>query len=294
MVTIGNFDGVHRGHQVLLDAARRAGSPVVAVTFDPHPAELFVPAHAPKRLTTLRRRIELLTEHGADEVRVLAFDDAMAALEPAEFVARVLVGELQASAVVVGENFTFGAKAAGNAGLLHTLLEARGTTVRTVGLSEAGDLGGQPFCSTLVRDLVATGRVAEAGVVLGRPHEVEGVVQRGDGRGRELGFPTANVAVDDRLAVPADGIYAGRVDVDGRLHDAAISVGTNPTFGPNSRRVESYLIDTGWIDLYDRAIRVEFVDQLRPMERFDGVAALIAQMHDDVIAAREVLAATRL
>lgn len=291
VVTIGNFDGVHRGHQHLLDVARAAGSPVVAVTFEPHPAELFAPERVPRRLTTLARRIDLLGQHGADEVRVLAFDREMAALSPAQFIDRVLVDELQASAVVVGENFRFGARAAGDVGFLQTELAGLGCAVRAVALAEAGELDGTPFCSTLVRELIDAGRVAQAAIVLGRPPEVEGVVQRGDGRGRDLGFPTANIGVDERTAVPADGIYAGRVEIDAVRHPAAISVGTNPTFGVNARRVESYLLDSA-VDLYDRRIRVEFVEYLRPMEHFDTVEALVAQMHDDVSAVRGVLHAT--
>jgi riboflavin kinase/FMN adenylyltransferase len=142
-----------------------------------------------------------------------------------------------------------------------------------------------------VRELVASGRVAEASVVLGRSHEVTGTVRRGDGRGRDLGFPTANVPVDERYAVPADGVYAGRLVVDGRSHDAAISVGTNPTFAGTERRVESFLIDvTAGIDLYDREVRVEFIDRLRGMEHFDSIDALVAQMHEDVHQTREILA----
>jgi riboflavin kinase/FMN adenylyltransferase len=291
-ITIGNFDGVHRGHQHLLDVARDIGGPVVAVTFDPHPAELFAPDRAPKRLTTLPRRIELLKQHGADEVRVLAFTRDMAALPAAEFIQRVLVDELHASAVVVGENFRFGSKAAGDVDLLQAELERLGCQVRGVVLADAGNLDGRPFCSTLVRDLVAAGQVAEAAVVLGRPHEVEGKVKRGDGRGKGLGFPTANVPVDDRIAVPADGVYAGWLVAEGMRHPAAISVGTNPTFGESPRRVESYLLDMGDVDLYEATVRAEFVEHLRPMEQFDTVEALVAQMHDDVSATRSVLSAT--
>ena len=292
VVTVGAFDGVHRGHQHLLAAAGEFDGPVVAVTFDPHPAELFAPDRAPKRLTSMDRRIELLKRHGADEVRVLAFDRDMASWPAPEFIRRVLVDELHASAVVVGENFRFGARAAGDVELLRTALAEFLGRVRAVTLAEAGDLDGRPFCSTLVRELVDAGRVAEAATVLGRAHEVEGAVRQGEGRGRDLGFPTANVPVDDRLATPADGVYAGRLVAEGVSHQAAISVGTNPTFGETSRRVESYLLDAGDINLYDQHVRVEFVEHLRAMERFDTVEALVAQMRDDVSAARSILAAT--
>ncbi len=299
VVTIGNFDGVHRGHQHLLDVARDFGGPVIAVTFDPHPTAVFAPDQAPKLLTTFARRIDLLQQNGADEVRALAFDREMAAWTPEEFVRTVLVGELHAKAVVVGENFRYGSRASGDVDLLRADLGEFGCLVTGVDLGEAGGVDGESFSSTFVRELVASGRVAEAAVVLGRPHEVSGVVRRGDGRGKDLGFPTANVPVDERYAVPSDGVYAGRLVVDGQGHDAAISVGTNPTFAGTERRVESFLIDpsvspsasaSGGIDLYDRAVRVEFVERLRGMETYDSIDALVAQMHDDVAETRGILA----
>lgn len=291
VVTIGNFDGVHRGHQHLLTAAAAAGRPVVAVTFDPHPAKLFAPDRAPKLLCTLERRIELLREHGADEIRVLDFDREVAGWSPEEFIERVIVGQLQATAVVVGENFHFGARAAGDVATLTAAGAAAGFTAE--GLSLATSIGGdssEVLCSTLVRDRIAVGDMPGAAAVLGRPHEVSGIVKRGDGRGKDLGFPTANVPVDETYAVPPDGVYAGFVVVSGERHRAAISVGTNPTFGGVERRVESFVLDMpGGIDLYDRDIRVEFIQRLRSMEAFDSVDALVAQMHDDVAAARELL-----
>jgi riboflavin kinase/FMN adenylyltransferase len=291
VVTIGNFDGVHRGHQHLLAAAAAAGRPVVAVTFDPHPARLFAPDSAPKLLCTLERRIELLREHGADEIRVLAFDHEVAGWSPAEFIERVIVRELRATAVVVGENFHFGAQAAGNVATLAAAGPSAGFTAEGVSLATSIGGGGpeEVLCSTLVRDHIAAGDMAGAAAVLGRPHEVSGVVLAGDGRGKDLGFPTANVPVDETYAVPPDGVYAGFVVV-GERHQAAISVGTNPTFGGVERRVESFVLDApGGIDLYERAIRVEFIQRLRGMETFDTVDALVAQMHDDVAVARELL-----
>jgi riboflavin kinase / FMN adenylyltransferase len=294
VVTIGNFDGVHRGHQQLLARAGAIGRPVVAVSFDPHPARVFVPDTAPPLLCTLARRVELLKAHGADEVRLLAFDREMASWSPGEFVDRVIVAELRASAVVVGENFRFGSRAAGDVEFLRTAGESRGFVAEglgLVGVAEALDGPSGVYCSTLARDLIAAGDLRGAAVVLGRPHEVIGTVRRGDGRGKDLGFPTANVPVDETYAVPPDGVYAGYVNVDGERHQAAISVGTNPTFGVVERRVESYVLDApGGIDLYDREIRVEFIQRLRGMEAFDTVEALVAQMHDDVAEAREVLA----
>ena len=211
----------------------------MAVTFDPLPREVLAPDRAPKRLTTVERRVELLRVHGADEVRVLAFSREMAGWSPEEFIERVLVDELKASAVVVGENFRFGSQAAGDVDLLRSAGIEAGFAVE--GLVLEG--GAEPFSSTLVRAHVAAGRLPEAAAVLGRPHEVSGVVVEGDRRGRSLGFPTANVPVDDAYAVPPDGVYAGRLDIGGEVLPAAISVGTNPTFDGHDRRVESYVID---------------------------------------------------
>ncbi|WP_374999585.1 bifunctional riboflavin kinase/FAD synthetase [Aeromicrobium sp. CTD01-1L150] len=288
VVTVGNFDGVHRGHQYVLARTRETGRglPVVAVTFDPHPLAIIAPDHAPRRLTTIERRIDLLHEHGADEVRVLDFTREMAAWSPEEFILRVVVDQLRAAHVVVGSNFRFGAKAAGDVDLLRTVGSQAGFTVEGLEL----DGGEQPFSSTLIRALVAEARLPEAADVLGRPHEVTGMVVEGDRRGRDLGFPTANVPVDESFAVPPDGVYAGRLITSGEALPAAISVGTNPTFGGHERRVESYIIDHGHdLDLYRQQVRVEFVERLRGMDAFDSVAALVAQMHDDVTAAREIL-----
>lgn len=289
-LTIGNFEGVHRGHQALLARTReRAGSDVVvAITFDPHPAALFAPERAPLRLTTLERRIELLHAHGADEVRVLDFTREMAGRSPQEFVEQVVLEQCHARAVVVGDGFRFGAKAAGTIETLRAEGEQHGFVADEVTL--LGD--GEVFSSSRVRAAIAAGDVAEAARILGRPHEVEGVVVVGDRRGRDLGFPTANVPVDPTYAVPPDGVYACRVVVDGgeRL-PAATSVGTNPTFeGVAGRRVESYVLDRDDLDLYGRSIRVEFVALLRPMVAFDSVDALVEQMGRDVDAARRALA----
>jgi riboflavin kinase/FMN adenylyltransferase len=261
--------------------------PIVAVTFDPHPLAVIAPGHAPRRLTTLQRRVELLRAHGADEVRVLAFDAEMAGWSPEEFMRTVIVEQLRASLVVVGDNFRFGHKAAGNVELLKAAGLQHGFDVE--GLAIVND--GGALSSTRVRELVAAGDLVGAAVVLGRPHEVSGVVRRGDQRGRDLGFPTANVPVDESYAVPPDGVYAGRVvRADGERLPAAISVGTNPTFDGAERRVESYVLDRTDLDLYDESIRVEFVERLRGMVKYEGIDALVAQMHDDVERARGLLA----
>lgn len=285
-ITIGTFDGVHRGHQALVERTRAAGSPVVAVTFEPHPVEVFAPDKAPQRLTTVERRVELLHVSGADEVRVLAFDREMAGWSPREFIDRVIVGELQATTVVVGENFTFGSKAAGNCDVLREVGAEVGFSVDEVGL-----LGGDPpWSSTRVRTAIAAGDIRTAADILSRPHEVEGVVVRGQQRGRQLGFPTANVPVDERFAVPPDGVYATRVvRASGERLPAATSVGTNPTFGEHDRRVEAYVLDRTDLDLYGERVRVEFVERLRGMVAFDGMEPLVEQMARDVEMTRTLL-----
>ena len=288
LVTIGNFDGVHRGHQAVLAqcGTHHAELPIAAVTFDPHPLAVIAPEHAPRRLTTLERRVELLRAHGADEVRVLAFDAEMAGWSPEDFVHRVIVEQLHADLVVVGENFRFGHKAAGDLAFLREAGALHGFDVE--GLAIVSD--GGALSSTRVRELVAAGDLPGAALVLGRPHEVSGVVRRGDQRGRDLGFPTANVPVDEAYAVPPDGVYAGWVvRTDGERLPAAISVGTNPTFDGVERRVESYVLDRTDLDLYDQAIRVEFVERLRGMVAYEGVDPLVVQMHEDVAQTRRAL-----
>ena len=294
VVTIGNFDGVHLGHRHVLARARslaaslRAESPlpVVAVTFDPHPLEVIAPDHAPVRLSTLRHRISLLRAAGADFVHVLAFSKEMSAWTPDEFVQRVLVSELHAAGVVIGENFRFGHKAAGDIDFLRAAGETYGFAVDGLTL----DGGEVAYSSTLVRSLVAEGDVARAAKILGHPHTVHGVVVKGDQRGRELGFPTANMPADPDVAVPADGVYAGWViRADGDRLPAAISVGTNPTFDGVQRRIESYVLDRTDLELYGETIGVDFVEHLRGQVRFTGVDDLKATVADDVSRTRIVL-----
>ncbi len=288
LVTIGNFDGVHRGHQAVLAQCRahHADLPIAAVTFDPHPLAVIAPTHAPRRLTSLARRIELLRAHGADEVRVLAFNAEMAGWSPDEFVARVIVEQLHGALVIVGENFRFGHKAAGDLNFLRAAGERHGFDVKSLAI--VGSDGA--LSSTRVRELVAAGDLAGAADVLGRPHEVSGVVRRGDQRGRELGYPTANVPVDESIAVPPDGVYAGWVvRVSGERLAAAISVGTNPTFAGVERRVESYVLDRTDLDLYDEDIQIEFIKRLRGMVRFEEVDDLIVQMRVDIEQTRRAL-----
>ncbi len=287
VVPIGVFDGVHRGHQLVLqhavDAARRREAKVVVVTFDPHPTAILSPRHVPPMLTTLDRRLSLLKAHGADDVLVLEFTRELSRQTADEFVEQVLIDRLSAVQIVVGRNFRFGHRASGDV----ELLRKHALAVDDVPLLTAGGT----VSSTMVRDLVVHGDVEAAAAALGRLHLVEGPVVRGDARGRALGFPTANVGVDESIAVPQDGVYAGWLTrADGTRVKAAISVGTNPTFDGVERRVEAYAIDVGHeLDLYDEHVTVEFASRLRGMERFADVDELIAQMHRDVAVARDSL-----
>jgi riboflavin kinase/FMN adenylyltransferase len=293
VVTIGNFDGVHLGHQHVVRRAREVAAErgldtVVAVTFHPHPFAVLRPEHAPMTLTSIDDRVALLGEAGIDDVLVLPFDREIAAWSPEEFIDRVLVGALHAAAVVVGANFRFGNKAAGDVALLTAAGAERGFAVAGVAL----DGGPQVWSSTYVRACVSSGDVEGAAEALGRPFSVHGVVVEGDKRGRALGFPTANVPATEVAAVPADGVYAGwlrRLDT-GERFPAAISVGTNPTFdGKRERRVESYVLDRDDLELYGVEVEVCFCHHLRGMEKFDGIDALVAQMHDDVRRTRELI-----
>lgn len=300
VVSIGNFDGVHLGHRAVLRRARELadelGHRVVAVTFDPHPIAVLRPDHAPQTLTEVTTRCALLAEAGVDDVVVIPFDRDVARWTPEEFVQRVVVDGLHAAAVVVGANFRFGARAAGDVALLREIGGERGFTAEGIEL----DGGPQVWSSTYVRTCLAAGDVEGAAEALGRPFSVTGVVVRGDQRGRELGYPTANVPTHG-LAAPADGVYAGRLRVldegdplQGAWLPAAISVGTNPTFeGERDRRVESYVLPDGLeerdLDLYDRTVEVAFVAQIRGMVRFDGVEELLERMALDVERTRELL-----
>jgi riboflavin kinase/FMN adenylyltransferase len=294
VVTIGVFDGVHRGHQAIIgQAVRRArelGVRSVVVTFDPHPAEVVRPGSHPAVLTPLRRKADLLEGLGVDGLCVLPFTTEFSKLGPEEFAQDVLVEHLHSVEVVVGENFRFGHRAAGNVATLADFGSRHGFPVSGVPLLEAT---GTTFSSTYVRACVADGDVESAAVALGRDHRVEGVVVRGDSRGRELGYPTANLALERHTAVPADGVYAGRLVRDAPSGPvalpAAISVGTNPTFDGEDRRVEAYVLDFDG-DLYDQPVAVEFVSRLRGMERFGSVEELVTQMADDVRLTRERLA----
>jgi riboflavin kinase/FMN adenylyltransferase len=291
VVTIGVFDGVHRGHQTIIgQAVRRAaelGVQSVVVTFDPHPMEVIRPGSHPPVLTTSRRKAELIECLGVDGMCVIPFTKDFSKLTAAQFVHDVLVEDLHAAEVVVGENFRFGHKAAGDVPALAAFGGRFGFSVSGAPLVAEG---GTTFSSTYIRACVAAGDVTAAAEALGRDHRVEGVVVRGDRRGRQLGYPTANVELSPHSAVPADGVYAGRLirqTPDGPVHlAAAISVGTNPTFEGRERRVEAYVLDFDG-DLYGDHVGIDFAERLRGMEKFDRVEDLIAQMDADVRKTRE-------
>ena len=297
VATIGEFDGVHRGHQLIVARAREIAQvrnlPVVVITFDPHPDEVVRPGSHPPLLTTSRRRAELLAGLGADAVLVLPFSLEFSRLSPDEFVRVVLSERLHAAVVVVGDNFRFGHKAAGDVPLLGRLGEKYDFTAEGVPLLV---VDGVTISSTYIRECLAAGDVAAAADALGRPHRVEGVVVRGHMRGRGLGFPTANLETPPHTATPADGVYAGwltSLDLDGSevsRWPAAISVGTNPTFGAGERTVEAYALDRDDLDLYGAHAAIDFAARLRGTERFDSIEALVTQMHQDVTQARALTA----
>ena len=297
VVTIGVFDGVHRGHQRIVGRAAQVGEqrglPVVAITFDPHPDEVTRPGSHPPFLCSARRRAELLGGLGIDAVCVLPFTLEFSRLAPDDFVRTVLVERLHAAVVVVGEDFRFGHKAAGDVPLLAKLGEKYEFTTEGMPLLVAD---GTTLSSTSIRQMLAEGDVAAAAKALGRPHRVEGVVVRGHQRGRALGFPTANLETPPHTAIPADGIYAGwlaSLDDEGRdvqRWPAAISIGTNPTFGEGEQTVEAYALDRTDLDLYGVHAAIDFAARLRGTLRFDSVDALVEQMHRDVDQARELTA----
>lgn len=290
VVSIGFFDGVHRGHQTIIKRAVRVaqdqGVRSVVVTFDRHPMEVVAPGSEPMMLMTRERRAQALAEQGVDLVVMLPFTDELRHLSAEEFIDHVLVEPLRAVRVVVGANFRFGHKAMGDVAVLSEVGPSRGFTAEGVTLLE---LDGVVISSTEIRAAVDRGDVELAHRMLGRPHLVEGVVVRGDQRGADLGFPTANLQVDRRIAVPARGIYAGFAHLaDGREVAHATSVGVNPTFDGTQLRVEAYLLDFHE-DLYGATLGVDFRHRLRDEQRFERVEDLVAQIDADVALARRLL-----
>ena len=284
-VAIGIFDGVHRGHHEILSEAAKHGA-VTVLTFDPHPTSIFAPERTPSALVNLQDRIELLKENGAAEVVVLPFTKEFAAMSPDAFITEVLVNQLAATHVTVGANFTFGHKAAGNVDYLKE--HAQGFGVSAVHLEENR---GSAISSTRIRTLIVDGDVERANEMLTRPFYLRGPVVHGEKRGRTIGYPTANLGLADNATIPADGVYAGWLTVGEHRWQAAISIGTNPTFpGVRGRQVEAYAIDQSGLDLYDQEAKLEFGYRLRDTLKFDGLDPLLVQMKADCMRAKELTA----
>lgn len=287
VVVIGNFDGVHLGHQAVLRQARALadarGLRCVVLTFDPHPSEV-LGRGAPPLLTTLARRIELLRQHGATDVAVEPFTIELSSWSPERFVQELLADRLGSRVVVVGSNFRFGSKRAGDFDTLTTMGASCG--FEAVAAEIAGDDEG-PFSSTRVRDAIAAGEVERASRVLGRPHALSGVVEHGDARGRTIGFPTANLGGVAEM-LPSHGVYAVRVVRGGETHGGVMNVGVRPTVDGLSLRIEAHLFDFD-ADLYGATLRVDLVARLRGEQKFSGVGELKAQIAKDAEAARKAL-----
>ncbi len=288
VVALGNFDGVHLGHQAVLRRAveegRKRGARVVAATFDPHPRAVLGAGGPPGLLTPLGLRREALARYGAEEVWVIAFDLDLSRKSPREFVRDVLVGQIGAEAVVVGENFRFGHRAAGDVRDLAALMEEMGGAAYAVPVRGSGE----GISSTRIRTLIAGGAVADAADLLGRPYVLRGEVVEGDRRGRSIGFPTANVLPDPVALVPARGVYAGMVRVGGEAYAACTNVGLAPTFDRAESRVEAHLLDFEG-DLYGRVVDVGFARRIRDERRFSGVDELKEQIRRDVEEARRII-----
>ncbi len=293
-VTIGTYDGVHLGHQAVIQATRkeaeRRGLRSALVTFDPHPAMVVRPDSAPRLLVDLEQKLELIEACGVDTVLVVPFDEIRSSETPEEFVTSVLLDCLGTRAIVVGEDFHFGKDRAGDVNHLSELGQRYDFAVTGIALLE-GELGDRVISSTAIRRCLDEGDVQTAAELLGRPHETRGPVVGGDERGRTIGFPTANIAVPHGRSIPGDGVYAAWYErPDGSVYPAAINIGKRPTFYQDAEHslVEAHLIDFDG-DLYGEQARVRFVSQLRQERRFDGIDALQAQLAQDVATAREAL-----
>lgn len=291
VVALGNFDGVHPGHRAVVrravEEAVKRGGKVVAATFDPHPGWVLRSGKQPKLLTTLDLREEILLQCGADEVRAIRFDNALSEKSPEEFVRDILLKEVEAEVVVVGENFRFGHKAAGDVEELRRLMRAHGGEVFAVALQQGEQ---EEVNSTRIRALISAGEVDRATELLGRPYVLRGEVVAGDRRGRTIGFPTANVLPNPDVVVPAHGVYAGYVDVGDERYAACTNIGVAPTFARAESRVEAYLLDFDG-DLYGGVVDVGFLHRIRPEQKFSGLEELKAQISSDVEEARRVYGA---
>ena len=289
VAALGNFDGFHKGHQAVaraaLDKARFEGRPAIIATFDPHPARLFQPDTEPFRLTTLEQRAGLFEQAGADAMLVFRFTRELAALSPEKFVGDVLAERLHLGGVVTGQDFTFGARRAGNIHVLHALGELHGITAEAVG--EVLD-GERIVSSTRIREALKDGKLEEATRLLTRPYTIIGRVEHGDKNGRKLGFPTANIDMGNYLR-PKYGIYAVRgILPDGRVLNGAANLGIRPSFDPPKELLEPYFFDFDG-DLYGQTIAVQLIHHLRPEAKFDSMDALMAQMQADCDEARRLL-----
>ena len=282
-LAIGIFDGVHIGHQEILKEAMTTGLPVVALTFDPHPTSVFAPTKVPTRLLTLHNRIHQLALHGAATTAIIKFTEEFSQLTPEEFISEVLIPTFDPQLVVVGENFTFGAKAAGNVDYLkkHAQFNVKGTPLLRHGNATVS--------STRIREAIKAGNLETANQLLTRPHQLVGPVIHGEKRGRTIGYPTANIGLDSLSTIPSDGVYAGWLSVGTHRWPAAISIGTNPTFeGVRGRQVEAYALDRDDLDLYDQEATVEFGWRLRDTIKFSGLDELLTQMKIDCDEARKL------
>lgn len=282
-LAIGIFDGVHMGHQVILQEGIKAALPVVALTFDPHPTSVFAPDRVPTRLLTLHNRITQLVMHGASSVAVVRFSPQFSKLSPDEFISQVLKSIFDPELVLVGEDFTFGAGAAGNVEYLQSNSPFK---VKAVPLYTYGNM---KVSSTRIREAIRAGNIEIANQLLTRAHQLVGPVIHGEKRGKKIGYPTANIGLDSYATVPSDGVYAGWLSIGTHRWPAAISIGTNPTFeGVRGRQVEAYALDRDDLDLYDQEAKVEFGWRLRDTIKFASLDELLLQMKTDCDEARKL------
>ena len=282
-VIIGVFDGVHKGHQAIIKRALEQNNPVVALTFHPHPASVVSPVKAPTELLNLSERVHQLMLNGVSSVAVIEFTEEFSKLTPEEFIEEILLKELAVKALVVGSNFRFGVKASGDSSYLKQKVG-----VPVIALDLESELGNS-VSSTRIREAIVGGNIEIARELLSRPHQLVGPVVHGEKRGRQIGYPTANVQVATNATIPSDGVYAGWLTVGVHRWPAAISIGTNPTFdGVRGRQVEAYALDERDLDLYDKVAKVEFGWRLRDTIKFSGLDPLLAQMKIDCDKAREL------